>query len=358
MKVLHIIDSLMFGGAEVLLASFVVASKSEVYNEVCTLYPSNTVLKERIRNAGIPLIELNSKRKYSVKTLLKLIRIIRKNNYDIVHVHLFPAQYYGAIGAFFSQHCKFVFTEHSVHNRRRSSKFFRILDHLSYKAYNKIICVGRLVENELLNHLPNLKGKTSVIYNGIQVVPPTEATSNYYDAVLVGSLRDAVKGVDVLLHAVHLLGDKISRVAVAGDGVLKEELVSMRDRLGLQGKVEFLGNVDKVGELLEQSKIFVMPSRYEGLPIALLEAMSKKKPIIATNVGGIPEAISDSDNGLLIHPENPEELAQKLELLLHSPDLREKLGNKAYDTIQERFTIEKYMKKVLNEYKQLTMRLL
>lgn len=353
MKVLHIIDSLMHGGAEVLLASFVVASKNEATHEVCTLYPSNTVLRERIGNAGIPLIELNAKRKYSIKTLFRLIQIIRKNPYDIIHIHLFPAQYYGAVAALFARHGKFVFTEHNVHNRRRESKIFRTFDNLTYKAYSSIICVSQLVEDELLKYLPHLKKKTMVIYNGIQVDPPKVASVYRYDAVLVGSLRSNVKGVDVLLHAIKLLGDKISRVAVAGEGILKNELIALRDQLGLQEKIDFLGNVNQVGELLEQSRIFVMPSRYEGLPIALLEAMSKKKPIIATNVGGIPEVIKDRENGLLIPPENPEVLAEKLELLLNSPDLCSKLGNKAYESIQERFSIEKYSQSVINVYKHL-----
>lgn len=356
MKVLHIIDSLLLGGAEVLLTSFVLASQNEVFNEVCTLYPSDTVLNERIRNAGIPLIELNSKRKYSIRTLYRLIRLIREKDYDIIHVHLFPAQYYGACAALFHRRGRFIFTEHSVYNRRRESRIFRMIDDLVYKAYGRIICVGRLVEEELLKFLPHLSPKTTVIYNGIQVMPPQEHAACHYDAVQVGSLRSNVKGVDILLKAISLMGDKITRVAVAGDGILKDELMAMRDDLGLQDKVEFLGNVKQVGVLLEQSRVFVMPSRYEGLPIALLEAMAKKKPIIATHVGGIPEVIQDMENGLLIPPENPEALANKLELLLNAPELAGKLGNNAFKTIQERFSIEIYTQKVLNEYKQLMTR--
>ncbi len=357
MKVLHIIDSLLLGGAEVLLASFVVATQNEVDNEVCTLYPSDTVLNERIESAGIPLIELNSKRKYSIKTLFKLIRLIRDNHYDLIHVHLFPAQYYGAIAALFATHSHFIFTEHNVHNRRRESKIFRVFDKVTYKAYSKIICVGQLVEDQLLQYLPHLKRKATVIYNGINVIPPAEKNPTYdYDTLLVGSLRSNVKGVDILLKAISILGEKISRVAIAGEGILKNELILLRDRLGLQGKVDFLGNVDQVGELLERSRIFVMPSRFEGLPIALLEAMSKKKPIIASKVGGIPEVVRDMENGLLICPESPEELAEKLGLLLDSPELCEKLGHQAFETIQERYSIEKYAQKVLNEYKQLTKR--
>lgn len=352
MKVLHIIDSLLLGGAEVLLASFVVEAKDEINSDVCTLYSSDTDLNKKIINSGIRLINMNSKRKYSLATLFKLIKLMRCQRYDIVHVHLFPAQYYGAVAALFAWHSKFIFTEHNVHNRRRESRVFKILDSLSYKAYSKIICVGKLVEDNLIKYLPNLKHKTQVITNGIKVDPPKYPNPIIqYDTVLVGSLRSNVKGVDIYLEAIKLAGAAISKAAIAGDGVLKEELIKLRNDLGLQDKVDFLNNVSDIGGLLERSRVFVMPSRFEGLPIALLEAMAKKKPVIASKVGGIPEVIEDGKNGILISPEAPQELAEKMSYLINDPGLCRQMGESAFKTVQERYSIEKYSEKVLNEYR-------
>ncbi|SHF51684.1 Glycosyltransferase involved in cell wall bisynthesis [Caldanaerobius fijiensis DSM 17918] len=354
MKILHVIDSLNIGGAENLLVNYLLYTKknSEIHNDLCILYDSKTFLYHKLLDRNINIFDLNLKNKYDLRVIFKLIKLINKNKYDIVHVHLFPAQYFCAIASLFTKKVEYVFTEHSSFNRRRKYKVFKLFDNLSYLMYKKIICVSEMAKNDLVKWIPSLSNKALVIYNGIPIEKIVER-QKIYDILLVGSLRSNVKGVDILLKSLKLIEDKITKVAIAGDGILKDDLIKLRNALKLDDKVDFLGNRRDIDILLEQTKIFVLPSRWEGLPISLLEAMSKAKPIIASNVGGIPELIRDGESGILVEPENELELANAIEKLLNDTEYAEYLGKNAYKDAINRFSIEVYINNLTTLYKSL-----
>lgn len=360
MKVLHVINSLNVGGAENLLTNYLtyVNSKDDTVNELCLLYNSDTFLKDKIVKENIKLYDIKSQRKYDLSIVLKLIKLIRQNKYDIVHVHLFPAQYFCSIASWFCRKTKFVFTEHSTTNRRRGKKLFHFMDYISYRQYNKIICVSEMAKIDLLKWMPSIKNKVKTIYNGVSL-EKNKNTENYakeYDLILVGSMWSDVKGIDILLNAIKLIEDKINKVIIAGDGTLKGEYILLRDKLGLSSKVDFLGNRNDIIELLQKSKVFVMPSRWEGLPMALLEAMSQMKPIIATNVGGIPEIIEDGFSGILVQLGDIEELSIKIQELLSNDKLANQLGKNAYRQVYENFSIQKYANDLLNLYSNICLK--
>jgi glycosyltransferase involved in cell wall biosynthesis len=171
--------------------------------------------------------------------------------------------------------------------------------------------------------------------------------------LLVGSFRDNGKGIDILLKAVKLIEDKVNKVAIAGDGVLKEQMMELRNQLCLKEKVDFLGFRSDIDSLLDQSRIFVLPSRWEGLPISILEAMTKMKPIIATNVGGIPELLENGISGLLVEPENIVMLADAIKKLLNDNELAETIGKKAYKRVLGSYSIDTYVNNIVKVYYKL-----
>jgi glycosyltransferase involved in cell wall biosynthesis len=125
---------------------------------------------------------------------------------------------------------------------------------------------------------------------------------------------------------------------VYGDGPLHEELLAYAEQLGLDGKQIFVGaftSREELSQIMAKTDIFVLSSILEGLPIALLEAMSYGRPVVVTPVGGIPEAIEDGVNGLLCAPRDPECLAQKICCLIEDPGLRLKLGRAARKTYEQ-----------------------
>jgi len=123
--------------------------------------------------------------------------------------------------------------------------------------------------------------------------------------------------------------------------------------LAIDQEVEFLGIRKDVDKLMVSSKILVLPSRWEGLPVTILEAMSRGLPVIASSVGGIPEVIENKKEGILVPPQNPEILAQAIKKLLEDESLRKELIRNAYEKVKENYSIETYAKNILNLYKLL-----
>ena len=357
-RVLQVINSLHAGGAEALLKNFVIQAKNnkKMQMEICVLY-SNGIFRKEIKNKGISIWDLGLKFKYDLRGIIKLISLIKRGEYSIVHVHLFPANLFGSLASLFlPKNIKFIFSEHNIYNRRRSFKLFKILDTFIYSRYYKIICVSKQVQVALIEWLPNLQRKSVVISNAV----PVPDLSNWspvkkYDVLFVGRLTKA-KGVDILIKAINILKEKYRKeikAVIVGKGDLEEELKELVKELGIEKEVEFLGVRKDIEKLMKSTKLFVLSSRWEGLPLTILEAMSSGAGIIATKVGGIPEIIQNGKEGILISPEDSETLAGAIAELLKDRELRVKLGINAYKKVKEKYSIEVYSKNILELYKSL-----
>ncbi len=150
------------------------------------------------------------------------------------------------------------------------------------------------------------------------------------DIVLfVGSLK-VVKGIEYLIEAFKIISREIPAVSVllVGNGSERQKLEYIVKKAGLGHKVNFIGQVDnnKIPGYMAISDIFVLPSLSEGFSVALLEAMASGLPIVATKVGGIPEVVEDTVNGFLVDPKNPEQIAEKVLLLLKNEKLRQNIS--------------------------------
>jgi glycosyltransferase involved in cell wall biosynthesis len=176
--------------------------------------------------------------------------------------------------------------------------------------------------------------------------------------VLVGSVArlEPRKGQNYLLEALALLRQRTDDVSVAivGEGPSEAEYRSLATELGIFDRVVFTGQRADVADLMRAFDVFVMPSiDFESLPYALLEAMSFGKPIVATRVAGIPEAIEDGRSGLLIEPRDVEGLAAALLRLLGDPAERQRLGEAARARAETEYSLERMMSRTLDHYDRL-----
>jgi len=359
-KVLNLINYLDAGGAESRLKNLVLEEKkdNEFQVEVSTLY-SPGIFKEEIRGAGIPLrdLKLDLSLKYDLRGIVRIVNLIKKRKYNIVHVRLFPAILFAAIASLFlSKDVKFICDEVGVYNRRRRFKIFKPFDVFIYSRYSKIVCVSKQVQNSLVQWLPQIRTKTIVIPSGIPLPESIDPRSvKIYDVLFVGRL-EKVKGVDILLKSINILKTKFQKkikIAIVGKGSLRKDLENLAKKLAVDKEVEFLGIRKDIDKLMVSSKILVLPSRWEGLPMIILEAMSRGLPVIASSVGGIPEVIENKKEGMLVPSQNPGILAQVVKKLLEDESLREELTINAYKKVKENYSIETYAKNILNLYKAL-----
>jgi len=355
MKILQVIDSLYAGGAESLLKNFLIeAKKYEDFEiDVCTLYSRN-IFKQDLKKVEIKVFDLGLNFKYNFAGVIKLINLIKRGNYDLVHVHLFPADLFVAIASLFlPKRVVYVFSEHNVFNRRRSNVIFKLVDGFTYSRYKRIICVSSLVQESLHKWISNTKNKTVVIKNAIPVRELVQEKEKIYDLLFVGRLEKA-KGVDILLKAVQIIGKsykKDLKVAIVGEGSLEKDMESLAKDLKVSTMVEFLGIRNDVVNLMKKSKIFVLPSRWEGLPIVLLEAMANGIPVVSTPVGGVPELIENGKDGILVEPNNPNALAEAILKLLQNENLCKNIANNSFEKVKNEYSIENYTFKLLNFYK-------
>jgi glycosyltransferase involved in cell wall biosynthesis len=164
-----------------------------------------------------------------------------------------------------------------------------------------------------------------------------------------------VKAHDCLLKSLALVKQRglDTTMLIAGDGPERDALERLAAELGLgPDRLRFLGFRSDVGDLLNAADFFVLPSRTEGLPLSLLEAMAFRLPVVVTPVGGIPEVITDGRHGALVPVDDPERLSQAIAELVSDPARRASLGAAAYDHARSHFSFEAMLQEYEDLYRQ------
>lgn len=350
-RILHVINSLDIGGAEQQLMQFLIRASRETHMrlDVLTLFGGCHIPK--LKESGIKVIDLKLKRKYSLTAPWKIMRTIRKNEYAMVIAQLSPAIFYVALASLFLPHVKYISRETSIGTRRRKYRIFKILERAMYSRYDKVICVDQKVREELVRWMPQVRAKTVTFKKGIILPSLRTGLKKEIDLIFVGRIV-ANKGIDVLLKAVKKLkpGVLVKKVAIVGDGAQIAHLKRMTAELALSGIVEFLGKRNDVEALLQQSRLFVLPSRIEGTPSALLEAMACGTPVVTTTVGGVPLVVENDIDGLLVPPDNVEALSSAIEKILRRKAFARKLARNARLKVVREYSIEEYSRRMLALY--------
>ena len=354
-KTLHIINSLDIGGAENQLTEFLINADEKMHEQldVLVLYGGQYRM-ELLKASGKKIINLNRKRKYDPTIIWEMIRIIRRGKYTLVMAQLFPTILYAAVSSFFLPHVKFVMREPNVYTRRRKYRLFKVIDGFIYSRYLKIVCVDRQVEESLLKWLPQLAGKTVTFPKGIVIPHLYKKTRAKYDIIFVGRLTRQ-KGVEILLKVAAELRARrvIKKVAIVGEGELTKELHAEARNLGIDDLVDFLGKRNDVENLLQQSRLFLLPSRWEGTPSALLEAMACGVPVLATSVGGVPYIIDSDVNGVLVPPGNIELMTRAAQQILTKKSIARRLGHNARKKVIRCYSIQDYTNRMIDFYRQI-----
>ncbi|KOS07098.1 hypothetical protein AM493_14425 [Flavobacterium akiainvivens] len=329
MKVLHIINDLRTGGAEKLVTEIVPMFNAKgITADVLLLNGSQTPFYKQLEDAGCTIFSLTNGSTYNMLLSFKIIPYLKK--YDVVHVHLFPSQYWVAVAKMVSfSTTKLVYTEHSTSSRRTRKPIFRLLDSLFYKPYKKIVCISETVVRSVKNHITLPEHKFALVSNGVDIKKYAQADglnpkqffedadSNTKILIQVASFVP-VKDQPTVIRALTLLPDNV-KLLLAGDGLCKQDCIALVKELGLENRVKFLGIRMDVPQLLKTAHILVMSTQYEGFSLASVEGMAAHLPVIASNVPPLETIVGGA--GLLFPYKDHKALAAQVEILLNNEAL-------------------------------------
>ncbi|MGC8804752.1 MAG: glycosyltransferase family 4 protein, partial [Candidatus Ratteibacteria bacterium] len=200
-----------------------------------------------------------------------------------------------------------------------------------------------------------------VIYNGIDIEKyETLKDENFKNLsglmdkkiVLTGGRLSGEKGLKYFIYAAKKVIQQLPETVfiIAGEGPEKNSLKHMSDSLRLSENIIFTGYRKDLPVLIKNCDVAVLSSLWEGMPNFILEAMSMKKPVVATDIGGTKEIVVDGENGFLVPVKDFECLAEKIIFILKNPSISEKMGEKGYKIVKEKFSLEKMIKNYENLY--------
>ena len=350
MKIALLLESDGPGGAETVLLTMA-KSLRERGHQIVPVGPKEGEgwLGERFREAGFEPAFFELRRALDIRCVMDLKALMQRRGVDVMHSHEFTMAVYGAAAARLAG-VPHVITMHGGRYYAGALRR-RVAFRWAIRNSARTVAVSGFTARDLETSLGLAEGSLHVIPNGLRITRGDRAnvreelglSATDLLVLTVGNLY-LVKGQDVLVRAVaRVLKEDPSLpvyLAVAGRGEQEPVLRSLARENGIIDRVHFLGFRDDVPDLLAAADVFALPSRSEGLPLALLEAMFAGRPVIASAVGGIPEVVRHNQEALLCEPDSPDDLASALSSLLREPDLRERLGTAGRDLAKQRYSPE------------------
>jgi glycosyltransferase involved in cell wall biosynthesis len=324
-----------------------------------------SVKKNGVEIKYLPAVKIPVSGAY-LRIVPAIYKEITNNPPDVVHAHQ-RSHLTTYLSSIASEKVKvpFVFTEHGYSPKALSRPFLKLYDRLILPKIvsiaSKIVSVSDAIRSELVEKYPKCEEKTITIHNAVTHINERDIATfkKMFDIrdrkVILSVARLAEeKGFQVLLKSIRCVVEKFPKtvfVIIGRDDGYRNKLIELSERLGLGSEIVFAGVVEEsvLGGAFSCCEVVAIPSLYEPFSTSMLEAMTYGKPIVATNVGGMPEAIKHGKNGLLVAPGKPEELCESITTLLDNRALARQLGRNAKSTSKE-FTWSKAAKDINELY--------
>lgn len=368
-QVLHLCSSLgIFGGETVLLSLAKESSASGIKPIIGVLRNSenpHTEIAERAHEKGIENVIFPCNGRLDIKSIREIRKLLLNRKIDIIHSHDYKSDFY-ALMASLKLKVYRIATCHNWNTFNQRLKWYSRIDKYLLRFFDLVIAVSPLVKKELVEN--GIKSnKAQIISNGVNLDEFDCNASVNKDSLrsqlgipnnctiigCVGRLSPE-KGFEYFIHAAKIVLRDYPRTCflIIGEGPEKEKLCGLSASLGIGENTFFAGLRGDVAALYRIMDVFAVTSLYEGLPMVLLEAMASQRPVVSTNVGGIPQLIEDRFNGLLVEPGNVIELADSIKLLLADKKQAELFSKRSYTKVVKEFSsramADNYHKSYLN----------
>lgn len=366
-KLLHVIPSLGVGGAENHLLQLIEGTV-DAGHDVTVIYLTeedpfaDTDLTAEMREAGAAVHHIPIRGRLDPLGLLRLILHVRQAGYDLVHTHQIYGDFYGSIaGAITGK--PVVSTKHNDPPVLTKHPY-RAAHELSIRLTDRIITISDNVREWVLENTSADTGRIDTVYYGLDPAPFDDV-----DPAAVARTRAALlDGGDELLGTVARLteqkdletlirafakvqsSDSGPRLAIVGDGPRRDRLETLASDLGVDDRITFTGFRDDVPVLMHAFDVFVLPSRWEGFGLVLLEAMAARTPIVASAVSAIPEVVDDGRTGYLVTPGDAEAFASTIESMLSEESTAATMGEAGRERLESRFAVSRMVTETLDVY--------
>jgi glycosyltransferase involved in cell wall biosynthesis len=350
MKVLQIIETADPGGAESVLVALAQGIRGSDESIGATLLEGWT--SRTLRELGIPVNVMPLSRAFDFGWALRFAKFLREQRIDVVHAHEFAASCYATLGAALSR-VPVVCTIHGKnywpHRYYRRAAFRRVIG-----AAHRFVAVSEDLRSFTADVLGIDSARIQVIGNGVdgskyfrdasrraQVRRELGLADQDEVIIAVGELSP-VKGHETLIRAVAALARErpLVRLLIAGEGGQRAKLLELARELDFTGRVQLLGFRRDVPALLAAADVYAMPSFSEGMPLALIEAMAARMPIVASRVGGIPALVSHGKSGLLTEAGDPVMLADALRALVTDPGERQRYAEQGHRAFLDHHSLQ------------------
>lgn len=363
-RILHLITRLPIGGAERLLLGILRNLDPNEFESVVCCIQDRGELAEEAEAMGIPMIALNLMQRggHDRQVVPALRRIIRERDIDLIHTHLYHANLYGRLAA----RREGIPAIASVHNTYKKQKWYRHLINRYLARHSFVVTAGSEdVEKDLLevDRLP--RNKVVRLPNCIDLAR-VETTLTIAEAKqrfgfaetnrVIGTVGrvEEQKGHVFLLRAFARLrrqpGGGDLRLLLVGDGRLLPQLREAAENLDIADACRFPGNISRLADVYRAIDVFTMPSLWEGLSLAMLEAMAAGLPMVATDVGGARDVLGDSRWGLVVPPHDADALATAIEKLLDDPQATAEMAASGRERVHANYSVTALTNQLANLY--------
>lgn len=371
--ILYVITKGTWGGAQRYVYELAVEARAQGLLAVVACGTPGELVR-RLTDASVPVVLIPGLARdirlgSDIRAFLGLVSLIRRNHFQIVHCNSSKAGLIAALAARICGVRHIIFTAHGwAWNELRplwQKRIFKILHFLTVLASHKVIAVSNAVRTDA-SWMPLVQGRFRMIHLGVSplaLVPRAEARlfvehtlekNLPASALWVGALAELhpTKGLDVLIRAFSLLSTEYpdTVLVLIGGGEDRGRLTALAHMLRVDSRVFFTGHVEDAARILPALDIFAFPSHSEALGYAAIEAGQSSLPVVASNVGGIPEIITDDVDGYLVPAGDEKMLAQKIRELLESPELRARFGATLHSRILTDFSKEVMLEKTFGLY--------
>jgi glycosyltransferase involved in cell wall biosynthesis len=356
MRILQLIDTLRTGGAERVAVNVANTLVNKIEYSFLCITRQEGLLKSSI-NEEVEYVFLNKKSAIDVFALMKLLRFVKKHRIDIIHAHS-TSFLFATIIKWMYPSVKIIWHDHYGKSEFLGKRKVGLLKFCS-KYFSGILSVNSNLEQWSLNNLncrevsclPNYAVKGTISgdtilkgNNGKRILSLANLRPQKDHITLLNAFKLVSQQFpDLTLHCVGLdLKDEYS-----------EKVYEKLNELDLENKAFFYGSKEDIGNIIQQSDICVLSSKSEGLPIALLEYGLFEKPVLVTDVGDSGIVVKHKKNGLIIEKENEKTLAESLSYLINNKEIAKEFGENLKQTIEEKFSEEKYINNLIKIYNSL-----